>query len=127
MRFIELSKRMYMVASMVDKGGSVADIGCDHAYVSIYLIEQNIAAKVIAMDVRTGPLDIAKKNINSHGLSDKIEVRLSDGLEKLSIGEVNTVIIAGMGGQLIIDIIDRECRFSITTSIRNRSCKRENT
>ena len=96
-----------MVASMVDKGGTVADIGCDHAYVSIYLMEQKIATKVIAMDVRTGPLDIAKKNIYAHGLADKIEIRLSDGLEKLSKDEVGTVVIAGIGGQLIIDIIDR--------------------
>ncbi len=86
---------------------TIADVGCDHAYVSIALVQRNIANNVIAMDVRTGPLDIARKNVAESGLSNKIDIRLGDGLEKLVPGEVDAIIIAGMGGLLIKGILER--------------------
>ena len=104
---IKLSKRMKLIADMVTPGKCVADIGCDHGYVSIYLVEQKKSEHVIAMDVAKGPLEIAKKNIMSSGLSGKIDVRLSDGFDALEAGESDEVIIAGMGGNLIIDILKR--------------------
>ena len=104
---IKLSKRMKLIADMVTPGKCVADIGCDHGYVSIYLVEQKKSEHVIAMDVDKGPLEIAKKNIMSSGLSGKIDVRLSDGFDALEAGESDAVIIAGMGGNLIIDILKR--------------------
>ncbi len=104
---IKLSKRMKLIADMVTPGKRVADIGCDHGYVSIYLVEQKRSEHVIAMDVAKGPLEIAKKNIMSSGLSGKIDVRLSDGFDALEAGESDEVIIAGMGGNLIIDILKR--------------------
>lgn len=82
-----------------------ADIGTDHAYVPIELIRSGRATRVIASDVRQGPLDIARANIDESGLSDKIETRLGSGLSVLSPGEADTVIIAGMGGELIADIL----------------------
>ena len=88
-------------ADMVSTGGVVADIGCDHGYLSIYLLESGKKDRAIAMDVRPGPLSSAEENIRLAGLSDSIELRLSDGLEKLSIGEADTVVIAGMGGPLM--------------------------
>ncbi len=106
MKDIVLTDRMKCVASMVTEGNMVADIGCDHAYVSIYLMQQSIAKKVIAMDVRKGPLEIALKNVNKYGFNHEIETRLSDGLAKLKEKEVDTIIIAGMGGILISDILD---------------------
>lgn len=101
---IKLSKRMEAVASMVNES-SVADIGCDHAFVSMYLIKAGIANRVIAMDVKEGPLRIAGENIFMYGLKDKIEVRASDGLHELKPGETECAIIAGMGGELIQNIL----------------------
>ena len=76
---MELSKRLQAVADMVTPNKRVADIGCDHGYISIYLCTKKLASKVIAMDVRKGPLERAKNNIEKYGLSDYIETRLSDG------------------------------------------------
>lgn len=105
---MNLSKRMEAVVSFVpQKSFGIADVGCDHAYVSIALVERGIASKVIAMDVRQGPLEIAKKNVKESGLQNEIELRLSDGLEKLVPGEVDTIIIAGMGGLLMKGILER--------------------
>ena len=84
---------------------TAADIGTDHAYVPIRLIKDGRAKRVIATDIREGPAEIAKANIEKYGLSDKIEVRLGEGLSVLKKGEADTVIIAGMGGELIRDII----------------------
>ncbi|MCR5691951.1 MAG: class I SAM-dependent methyltransferase [Eubacterium sp.] len=102
---MELSKRMKINADLVAEGESLADIGCDHAYASIYLARGRKCPKIIAMDVVLGPLSQAKKNIKRYGLEDVISCRLSDGLEKLSPGEVDTVLIAGMGGMLICQIL----------------------
>lgn len=108
MRNLILSDRMKAVAELVPpQSMAVADIGCDHAYISIYLINNNIADKVIAMDVRKGPLDIAANNVDEFGVSDRIELRLSDGMDKLSVNEADAVIIAGMGGLLIRSILDK--------------------
>ena len=102
---MELSKRLYAVAGLVTEGASVADIGTDHGYVPIYLVERGIASKVIAMDVNQGPLNRARMHIVGHGLGDRIETRLSDGLARIRPGEVDTVIVSGMGGPLTIRIL----------------------
>lgn len=104
---IKLSDRLYMSASMVTPGNRVADIGCDHAHTGIWLIKNGIASKVIAMDVRKGPLEKAQQNIKLFGLQNIIETRLSDGLESLSEDEADTVIIAGMGGTLTVEILKK--------------------
>ncbi len=103
---MELSKRLYAVAGLVTEGASVADIGTDHGYIPIYLAERQIAVKIIAMDVNGGPLERARMHIIGHGLKGKIETRLSDGLGALEPGEVDTMIAAGMGGGLIIRILE---------------------
>lgn len=114
---MNLSKRMETVVEFVPpQSQCVADIGCDHAYVSISLIERQLAKKVIAMDVRKGPLEIATRNVQNAGLHHSIDIRLSDGLDKLKIGEADTIIIAGMGGLLITGILERG--FSV---LQNRS------
>ena len=102
---ILLSKRMQMVADMVTKGNVAADIGCDHGFVSIYLVEQGICPKVIAMDVNEGPLLRAKEHVMEHGLDKQIDIRLSDGIDKLLKDEAESVFIAGMGGKLVIKIL----------------------
>ncbi len=102
---MDLSDRLQAVASMVTPGNIVADIGCDHAYISIYLIKSQVSEKVIAMDVNQGPLAIARNNISGQGYENKIQTRLSDGIDKLSKNEVDTIIIAGMGGSLTCKIL----------------------
>ena len=101
----ELSKRLLTVASMVEKGSVVADIGTDHAYIPIYLVEQGICEKAIAMDVNPGPLERAKEHISASGLLEQILTRLSDGLKELSEEEADTYVIAGMGGPLMVSIL----------------------
>lgn len=102
-----LSPRMQQVADYVVRCGTVADVGCDHGYISIYLLQNGIAEHVIAMDLRNGPLSRAEVNRNNAGLQTRMECRLSDGLDKLSPNEADAVVIAGMGGPLMIDILER--------------------
>lgn len=102
---MQLSKRLLTAVGMITKGNIVADVGCDHAYTSIYLCKEKIAPKVIAMDVNKGPLVGAKAHIEEAGLIDSISLRLSDGLEKLLPKEVDTVLLCGMGGLLMIKIL----------------------
>ena len=102
---MELSKRLYAVASLVTEGASVADIGTDHGYIPIYLMKEGIASKVIALDINKGPLERARLHIVGNGLKGQIETRLSDGLCKVMPGEVDTMIAAGMGGALVIKIL----------------------
>lgn len=102
---VSLSKRMEIVASMVTKGNRMADIGTDHGYVPIALVQRGNVKRAIAMDVRTGPLSKARQHIEEYGLQDNIEIRLSDGMQQLQEGEVDTILIAGMGGELITHIL----------------------
>lgn len=104
---VTISKRMEEVISLVSKGKRVADIGTDHGYVAIALVERKIAPFVVAMDVRKGPLSRAKENIEKYGFTKEIDIRLSDGLEQLKIGEIDTFLIAGMGGELITNILQK--------------------
>ena len=104
---MKLSKRLQTIADFVKKNSVVADIGTDHAHIPIYLIENNIIDKAYACDINKGPLEKAKKNIENFGVSENIVLRLSNGLDKMSNKEADTIIIAGMGGELIIDILER--------------------
>lgn len=102
---MELSIRLQAVADAVSPGKRPADIGCDHGYVSLYLVKEKGCPKVFAMDVRKGPLERAKANIQRYGLWDYIETRLSDGMEALQEGEADALILSGMGGRLCIRIL----------------------
>ena len=102
---MQLSRRLTTVAEFVTKGNRVADIGCDHAHTSIYLVENGIAISSIAMDVNKGPLERAKENIARFGYEDRITTRLSDGAKELEPGEVETLLISGMGGLLMNKIL----------------------
>ncbi len=104
---MELSDRLKQIAGMVTGGNVVCDVGTDHAYLAIYLIANKTAPRVIAMDVAKGPLSKAEHNIREYGLENQIETRLSDGVDKLKPHEAQTVIMAGMGGILICDLLSR--------------------
>ena len=108
---LRLSERLKLVASFVPEGSRIADIGTDHGYVPIYLAEIGKIKSALAMDVRKGPLARADEHIEEyrHDVGDaaiSIETRLSNGLEKLQAKEADTVIIAGMGGELEISILE---------------------
>ncbi len=103
---MELSVRLQAVADMVTEGTKVADVGTDHAYIPIYLVEHGKNPSAIAMDINRGPLKKAEENISSHNLENKIETRLSDGLKQLHLGEADSVVIAGMGGGLVVKIME---------------------
>ncbi|MGO1372078.1 MAG: tRNA (adenine(22)-N(1))-methyltransferase [Senegalia sp. (in: firmicutes)] len=103
---MNLSPRLLEIAKMVDENTLVADIGTDHGYIPVYLIENQISKKVIACDINEAPLQSAINYINTKKLNEKIDTRLGDGLSPINIGEVDTAIIAGMGGILITNILD---------------------
>lgn len=103
---MRLSERLRMNISMVPEGARVADIGCDHGYASIWLAKEHIAQTVIAMDVNEGPIGRAREHVKQAGLEAQIACRRSDGLDKLDPGEVDTLMITGMGGLLMIRILE---------------------
>lgn len=102
-----LSHRLQAIADFVPNGACVADIGCDHALLSVYLAKTGKAVRVLACDINEGPLSVARSNVQRAGVSGQIELRLCNGLDAVAPGEVNTVVIAGMGGELMVDILAR--------------------
>jgi len=103
---IKLSQRLQAIADLVPEGAKVADIGTDHGFLPCYLAQSGKAELVIACDVNAQPLALAQKNITDYNVGDKVSTRLGNGLAVLKPGEVDTVTIAGMGGALMIDILD---------------------
>ena len=96
---------MKAVASMVTTGGILADIGTDHAYVPIALVQRQKIKGAIAMDINEGPLARAQEHIRAARLEEYIQTRLSDGAEALLPNEADSILIAGMGGELILHIL----------------------
>ena len=113
---MELSKRLQAVADLVTPGYTIADVGTDHAYIPIYLVEKGIVQRAVAMDINEGPLDRATEHIKENKLENQIQTRLSNGLQHLQKGEVDTVILAGMGGNLMINILNED--FNKTNSLK---------
>ena len=100
-----IPKRMLAIANLVDNSKVLADVGCDHAYISINLLEKGKVERIIASDLREGPLNIARDNIRLYGFEDRIETRLCAGLCGYEAGEVDTILISGMGGMLVKEIL----------------------
>ena len=102
---INLSKRLLAIANMVDKGSCLLDVGCDHALLDIYLLQNKIIKKSIAADITIGALNQAKKNISLSNVSN-VETRLGDGLDILYENDsVDTLVISGLGNQKITSIL----------------------
>ncbi len=103
---MRLVGRLAALATFVPQGARLADIGTDHAYLPIELIQDNLIVSAIAGDVHIGPYKAAKEHVEALGLERKISVRLGNGMAVLSPGEVEVAVIAGMGGQTIIEILN---------------------
>lgn len=102
---MELSVRLKAVADSVCPARCCADIGCDHGFLSIYLVENGICERMIAMDVNAGPLKRASEHTEERNFADIIDIRLSDGFQALEEGEAQEAVIAGMGGPLGLRIL----------------------
>ena len=105
-----MTPRLYAIASMVPQGAFFADVGTDHAYLPIYLAENNLIFHAVAADINRGPLLRAKGNIKKYNLEEKIDTCLSDGFEELDGNSFDTASIAGMGGILIARILEKAPR-----------------
>lgn len=106
-RGVKCSKRLQAVARWVPAGATVADIGADHAHLLIYLVLRGQIERGIAGELNKGPYENARSQVDRSGLSERIEVRRGNGLSVLKRGEADAIVIAGMGGALIADILDR--------------------
>lgn len=104
---MKLDNRLMAIADLVRKDKIFADVGTDHAYLPVYLVEKGIIKKAIAADLRVGPLDNARDAVVSYGYTEQIELRLSDGLDNFKENEVEEIAVAGMGGLLISEFINR--------------------
>lgn len=110
---MQISKRLRTVASLVTAGSRVADVGTDHAYVPITLVMEGRVPEALAMDIGEGPLQRALEHIREQGLEGRIQVRQSDGLAAYRQGEADSLVIAGMGGSLMEQILsqgEEKCR-----------------
>lgn len=104
---VKLDSRLSAAASLVRQGKTVADIGTDHAYLLGYLLQNKIISKGIAADLRQGPLDNARRTLIDCGELENVRLVLSDGLDELKKGDCEDIVIAGMGGILIKEILER--------------------
>ncbi len=104
-----ITNRLAAAAGFVRRGARVCDVGTDHAYLPIFLCKAGIAERALATDINEGPCERAMQNIKLHKCSDKIEVRRADGLDLAADFAPTDIVICGMGGELIRDIVLRSC------------------
>ena len=107
MKNIAIDGRLLSVAGFVRQGAQFADIGTDHAYLPIYLLKGGVISFAAASDINEGPLESARANAREYGVIDKMSFHLADGLDDLKDSGVTDIAIAGMGGELIADIVSR--------------------
>lgn len=103
---MRLAARLQAIADLVEKGTLLADIGTDHAYLPIYLVQNKIVSQAIAGEVSKGPYKAAQQTIKNANLQEQINLRFGNGLQIVRPGEINTSVIAGMGGTTITKILD---------------------
>lgn len=105
---MKLSKRLLAIADMIDEESIVLDIGCDHALLDIYLTQKYPKIKCIACDINEKALSIAKKNILFYGLNNRIDTKLSDGINDININNQSVIVISGMGAKTIMHILSND-------------------
>ncbi len=105
---MELSKRLKSIIDLADHCHKIVDVGTDHGYVPIFMVQNSICSFAVASDINKGPVEKARINVSMEGLSNKIDCRKGPGLSTIKKGEADAAIIAGMGGNLIRDIIEED-------------------
>jgi tRNA (adenine22-N1)-methyltransferase len=131
MKIMELSTRLKTIVNMMEKCDSIIDVGTDHGYVPIYLVRNGLINSAIASDINSGPVEKAKKNVRESRLSPKITCRRGSGLSTVKVREVQVAIIAGMGGNLIRDILEadllvvKKLEYVILQPVQNAEVLRE--
>ncbi len=104
---LNLTPRLKIIADSIQGFETLADIGSDHAYLPIYLVKNGRVKSAVATDVNSGPAEISRERIKNHGLEQKVSVRKGNGLQVINPGEAEVIVIAGMGGILIGNILDK--------------------
>src|SRR5665647_630512 len=131
MKIMDIGVRLKVIANMVEECDTIVDVGTDHGYVPIYLVKNGVIKKAIASDINRGPVEKAKNNIMLNKVCDQISCRLGVGLSTVKKGEVQVAIIAGMGGNLIRDIIENDLevvkglKYMILQPVQNAEVLRE--
>ncbi|MGH4125835.1 MAG: tRNA (adenine(22)-N(1))-methyltransferase [Clostridium sp.] len=128
---MDLSIRLKAIVSMIEECESAIDVGTDHGYVPIYLVENGVVKSAIASDINRGPVEKAKNNVRLSNLPAQISCRQGSGLSTVNIGEAQIAIIAGMGGNLIRDILEadldvvKQFKYMILQPVQNAEVLRE--
>jgi len=105
MNIIKLSKRLRALVDLIDVGAAVADIGADHGYLSVYLAQNRIAARIIASDISPASLNTARRFAGEYNVTESITFMVTPGLDGITAADVDTIVIAGMGGETILQIL----------------------
>lgn len=105
-RELQLQPRLQCIASLVPQHARLADVGTDHGYLPVYLLQQGIIAHAIASDINKAPLEHARTTAREYGVEEKMDFRLCPGLARISAEETDTIAIAGMGGETIVSILE---------------------
>jgi len=106
MRYLKLSKRLRALADLIDKGAAVADIGSDHGYLPIYLAQNRIACRITASDISVASLGAARRFAREYNVTQSINFMVSPGLDGITAADADTIVIAGMGGETILQILE---------------------
>lgn len=106
MKHVELSPRLEAVARLVSQGARLVDVGTDHAYLPVWLLQQGRLDHAIVTDLRSGPLARARATAERYGVTDQLSFRLCNGLSAVSADEADTITIAGMGGETMAQILE---------------------
>ena len=107
MRLFELDGRLSLCSEFVRSGSRLADIGTDHAYLPVYLAKKGIVLSALACDINDGPLKSAKKCIEKYDVADIVTIKKCNGLSQVDVNNIDDIVIAGMGGELICDILSK--------------------
>jgi tRNA (adenine22-N1)-methyltransferase len=105
MKYIKLSDRLLALADLIDIGAAVADVGADHGYLSIYLAQNHGASRIIASDISAASLSAARRFAKEYNVTQLITFMVSPGLDEITAADVDTIVIAGMGGETILQIL----------------------
>ncbi len=127
MKELRLQPRLACIASLVPHGARLADVGTDHGYLPVFLLQRGAIKSAIASDLRPEPLAHARRSAKEYGVEEKIDFRLCSGLEAIAPAEVDTIVIAGMGGELIVKLLEAApwTRESVLTLILQPQTKSE--